>query len=346
MIQSNQSPLTEPDSPPHATPPDSRRAHPYRAFIIRAGLGVAVVAALLWDYDARPVFRILSRERPACFAITVVLYLGGQVLCAYRWQQLAEILKIRGRFPEFVAFTFVGMFTNLFVPGLLAGDAARAIYLGRPRNRMGEAIASIVADRAVGLLGLFWLAAASAIFLNYAPLPPSVITPTILVGALALVGYLAAPLLARLIHRMPRPIRRAGGIIAPYLHRPVTLLIPIALSVALQTILAVGQYSLAVGLGLSAPLSLFLLCVPIANVVASLPLTLNGLGIRESAYLVLFGMAGMHRDDAIALGLLWFAATVVSGLTGGIAFVTTPAPTALPKAVGIAPSTPSPDVTR
>jgi uncharacterized membrane protein YbhN (UPF0104 family) len=310
--------------------------------MIRAGLGLAVVVALLWHYDARPVFRILSRERPAYFAITVALYLTGQVLCAYRWQQLAEILKVHARFSEFVAFTFLGMFTNLFVPGLLAGDAARAIYLGRPRNRMGEAIASIVADRAVGLVGLFWLAAASAIFLNYAHLPSSVITPTILVGALALGGYLASPLLARLIHLMPRPIRRAGGIVAPYLHRPGTLLIPIALSVALQTILAVGQYSLAKGLGLSVPLSLFLLCVPIANVVASLPLTLNGLGIRESAYLVLFGMAGMRKEDAIALGLLWFAATVVSGLTGGIAFVTTPAPAALPKAAGIAPSPPLP----
>jgi uncharacterized membrane protein YbhN (UPF0104 family) len=203
---------------------------------------------------------------------------------------------------------------------------------------MGEAIASIVADRAVGLLGLFWLAAASAIFLNYAPLPRSVITPTILVGALALLGFLASPIFARLIPLMPRPIRRAGGIVAPYLHHPGSLLIPIAFSVALQIVLAVGQYSLALGLGLSAPLSLFLLCVPIANVVASLPLTLNGLGIRESAYLVLFGMAGMGKDDAIALGLLWFAATVISGLTGGIAFVTTPAPSAAPKAV--APSTP------
>ena len=66
--------------------------------------------------------------------------------------------------------------------------------------------------------------------------------------------------------------------------------------------------------------------------VASLPLTLNGLGIRESAYLVLFGMAGMGKDDAIALGLLWFAAMVIAGLTGGIAFVTTPAPSAVPKA--------------
>jgi hypothetical protein len=340
MTQPTQSPLNQPDAPPPATTADSRPAHPYRAFTIRAGLGVAVVAALLWHYDARPVFRILSRERPECFAAAVAIYLGGQFLCAYRWQLLAEMLKVYATFWEFVAYTFLGMFTNLFVPGLLGGDAARAIYLGRPRNRLGEAVASVVVDRAVGLVGLFWLAAASAIFLNYAPLPRSVITPTILVGALALFGYLGSPLIARLIPVMPRPIRRAGGMVAPYLHHPERLLIPITLSIALQMALAVGQYALAVGLGMNTPLSLFLLCVPIANVVASLPLTLNGLGIRESAYLVLFGMAGMGKDDAIALGLLWFAAMVISGLTGGIAFVTTPAPSALPKAVGSAPSTP------
>ncbi len=281
---------------------------------------------LLWRFDARPVFRIFARERPPYFASAVALYLAGQVMSSYRWKLLAAILKVHASFSDFVAYTFLGMFTNLFVPGLLAGDAARSIYLGRPRNRMGESIASVVADRLVGLLGLFWLAAFSAIFLNYAPLPPSVVTPTILVGALALGAYLASPLLARLIHLMPRPIRRAGGIVAPYLHHPTALLAPIALSVALQITLAVAQYLVAAGLGLGAPLTLFILCVPIANVFASLPLTLNGLGLRESAYLVLFGMAGMGRDDAIALGLLWFAVMVVSGLTGSIAFVTTPAP--------------------
>ena len=322
-------------TPPRpATAPESRPAHPYRAFTIRAGLGLAVVAALLWHYDARPVFWILGRERPAYFASAVAIYVAGQALCGYRWQLLARILKVHARFSEFVAYTFVGMFTNLFVPGLLAGDAARAIYLGRPRSRMGEAVASVVADRAVGLLGLFWLAAAAAIFMNYAPLSSSVTMPTILVGALALGGYLGSPILARLIHLMPRPIRRAGNIVAPYLHHPTALLIPIALSIALQMTLAFSQYLLAAGLGLGAPLSLFILCVPIANVFASLPLTLNGLGIRESAYLVLFGMAGMRKDDAIALGLLWFAVMVVSGLTGSIAFVTTPAPSAPESAAG------------
>jgi uncharacterized membrane protein YbhN (UPF0104 family) len=289
---------------------------------------VAVVAVLLWRYDARPIFRILSREQSAYFAAVVALYVAGQAMCAYRWQLLAAILKVRGRYPEFLAYTFLGMFTNLFVPGLLAGDAARSVYLGRRRGRMGEAIASVVADRGVGLIGLFWLAAFAAIFLNFAPLPSSIITPTVAVGAITLAGFLAAPLVARMIHLMPRPLRRAGGIVAPYLHHPAALIPAIALSVLLQITLAAGQYLLAVGLGITVPLSLFILCVPIANVFASLPVTLNGLGIRESAYLVLFGMAGMRKEDAIALGLLWFAITMVGGSTGAIAFVLTPAPVA------------------
>ena len=262
------------------------------------------------------------------FAVVIALYVAGQAMCAYRWQLLAAILKVHGRYREFLAYTFVGMFTNLFVPGLMAGDAARSVYLGRRHGRMGEAIASVVADRAVGLIGLFWLAAFTAIFLNFAPIPSSVIVPTIAVGAIAFAGFLAAPLVARLIHLMPRPVRRAGGIIAPYLHHPMTLIPAIALSILLQVTLALGQYILAAGLGLTAPLSLFILCVPIANVFASLPLTLNGLGIRESAYLLLFGMAGMRKEDAIALGLLWFAITMAGGLTGSISFVTTPAPVA------------------
>jgi hypothetical protein len=48
--------------------------------------------------------------------------------------------------------------------------------------------------------------------------------------------------------------------------------------------------------------------------------------VRETAYLMLFGMAGMSKADAIALGLLWFAATALGNLTGVVAFVLTETP--------------------
>jgi uncharacterized membrane protein YbhN (UPF0104 family) len=318
------------DARSHHTPEaPAPAAHPYRAFALRIGLGIGIVGFLLWRYDARPALRTLAHERMLYFGATVALYLVAQSISAWRWQLLAAVLNVRASVFECVRYYFICMFTNVFVPGLMGGDAARAFYLGRRSGKIGEAIASVVADRGYGLLSLLWFAALIALTMNHGTLTPEVIRPVVAIGLVAGAAYLASPLLARLIHLTPRPLRRALGIVAPYLHRPAAVFPAIVLSMVLQGLLAVCQYVLALGLGLHLSLSIFLLIVPISGVLASLPLTLNGLGLRETAYLFLFGMAGVSRDDAIALGLLYFAATMVGGLCGGIAFVTTAVPQAV-----------------
>ncbi len=304
------------------TPERARRGHPYRAYLIRAGVGLAVVAFLLAHYDARPILKILSHEGAAWFAAALALYIAGQVMSSWRWMLLAYALKLSGAWRDFVRFYFIGMFTNTFVPGLVGGDAARAFYLGKRYEKMGAAIAATLADRFYGLLALFWLAAFAVIVLGGNMMPPSVTRPTVIVGAIAFAGFLASPLVARVVEFLPHPIRRWGEIVLPYLREPQTTLVPILLSFVLQVTLAICQWLLARGLGLGAPLTLFIVVVPIANVFASLPITLNGLGVRETAYLFLFGLAGIRHEDAIALGLLWFAATTLGGLTGAVAFVT------------------------
>lgn len=298
----------------------------YRAFAIRFGLGFVIVGFLLWRFDARPALHLLARERALYFAAAIAIFLAGQFLCFLRWRLLAAALNLNSTFGVFIRYGFIGLFTNRFVPGIIGGDAARAFYLGRRHGRIGEAIASTVADRAYGLLGLFWFAALIAVTMNHGRLDPKVIRPIIIVGIVGLVGYFASPIIARLIHLTPRPIRRGLGILAPYLHRPTAVLPAIILSMLLQVLLAGCQYVLALGLGLHLPLSIFMLVVPVSGVLASLPLTLNGLGLREAAYLYLFGMAGMGREDAIALGLLFFLATMIAGMFGAIAFVTTEVP--------------------
>jgi glycosyltransferase 2 family protein len=303
----------------------TRKGHPVLGFALRAGAGLAIVTLLLWHYNLRPVLHQLARERPAFFLAVVAIYVAGQVMSAYRWNLLGAILKIPAPYIDYLRYTFIGMFTNVFVPGLVGGDALRAVYLGRRHQRMGDAIASVVADRIVGLIGLFWMAGIAAAALSV-KLPRSVTLPTIVVGAIALAGFVALPLIGKLAARMQTRIAAVAATIAPYLSRPLAMIPAVGLSIALQLSLAVCQWILARGLGLSAPLTLFVLCVPIANVFASLPVTLNGLGVRETAYLMLFGMAGMAKADAIALGLLWFAATALGNLTGVVAFVLTDTP--------------------
>jgi glycosyltransferase 2 family protein len=305
----------------------SSSAHQYAAVALRAGVGVAILILLLWRYDARTTLHIIRRERPEYFIATVAIYLACQVVSAYRWRLLAGVLNLRGPFSEFVRYYFIGGFTNRFTPGVLAGDAARAFYLGRRHDRMGEAIASTVADRGYGLLALFWFAAAIALAVNRGTLTPDLFRTVVAIGLISFAMYLASPLLVSVRHLMPRPIRRALGIISPYLSEPMAALPAIGLSMVIQTLLAVCQYVLALGLGLHLPVSIFLLIVPISAVITSLPFTINGMGLRETAYLYLFRTTGVSHGDAIALGLLLFAATMIGGLVGAIAFVATDLPT-------------------
>lgn len=286
-------------------------------------LSAALIACLIWRYGRGSLLHVLIQERPAYFLTAVLLYVAGQVMSAYRWQLLAGVGGLAGPFPEFFAFYFIGMFTNLFVPGLVGGDAARALYLSRRHSQLGKAAASVVADRGVGLVALTWLAATCAWLLGRGVLPIAILAPMIAGGSATILAYLVLPKLVALLRWAPGRLSRLVGVLVPYFASRAVLAPALFLSLALQVSLAVCQYLLAVGLNLEIPFWIFLLCVPAANFFASIPVTLNGLGLRESAYIYLFGLASVGKVDAIALGLLWFGATMAGGATGALAFLMT-----------------------
>ena len=305
----------------------SKRIRARFVFAIRLAAGILLVAFLLWHYDLRSSFQLIRRERPIFFLATVALYVAGQSMSAFRWQLVATINGLTGRYSDYLAYYFIGMFTNVFVPGLVGGDALRALYLGRRHKRIGQAFGSVIADRGIGLLTLFWLAAVAALCTTRVRLPDSVLRVTLSAGGISLIAYLAAPILANWVSRTNRFNRLLAPIIR-YLCRPIALMPAIALSALLQLALATCQYLLGIGLGLDIALATFVLIVPISNVIASLPITINGLGMREASYLVLLGMAGVQKEQAVALSLVYFAATLIAQFTGVFAFVLTPIPSA------------------
>ena len=193
---------------PGAEASASSSRHSYRNFALRAIVGIAIVTFLVWRYDARSILSLLARERPAYFAAAIGVYLLTLVLCAYRWRLLAAILRLDASFTDFLAFRFIATFANTLIPGVAGGDALRAIYLGRRTSRLGEAVASVLADRIVGLIGLFWLAAGAAIFLRERGLPSALTTLPILTGLIALAVFVASPLIIRFARLMPSRLSR------------------------------------------------------------------------------------------------------------------------------------------
>ena len=61
--------------------------------------------------------------------------------------------------------------------------------------------------------------------------------------------------------------------------------------------------------------------MPLVSLLAMLPLSLNGLGVREGSLVLLLAPYGVAAPAAVALGLAWFAMTLALGLVGGLVYL-------------------------
>jgi hypothetical protein len=211
---------------------------------------------------------------------------------------------------------------NVFVPGLVGGDALRAIYLGPRHQRLDEAVASVVADRGFRIVGFFWLAAAAAAELSAAVLP-SVRGPTIAVGLIALAGYIALPLLGNPAQRMPERIGVVRETVEPYLSRSLASGWAVVSSAILARALPMGCSRADWVSTDRLPCSC---CVSRSLTYSRPAVDVQWSGPARNRPSDAVRERGLGPSDAIALGLLSFAATALGNLTGLIAFVLTDTP--------------------
>jgi uncharacterized membrane protein YbhN (UPF0104 family) len=94
------------------------------------------------------------------------------------------------------------------------------------------------------------------------------------------------------------------------------------LALVSQGLIILLWYLLARGVHFTLPTSTFLWAVPLVSLSALLPVTFAGLGVREGVWLVLLSDSGIPPADVVAFSLLYFACTLLVGITGGLLFVT------------------------
>ena len=68
------------------------------------------------------------------------------------------------------------------------------------------------------------------------------------------------------------------------------------------------------------PVAALAVFVPLISLAGMLPISVNGLGIREALYLLLFGRIGVPADAAVSMAFLYFAVTLVASLPGGVVY--------------------------
>ena len=272
--------------------------------------------------DFGEIARFLRRADPLLLLAALVLYLGGQCLSAIKWGRLATAVGFREPVPRFVTYYFIGMFFNAFGFGTVGGDVVRALYLAGRTGRRGLALNTVVADRISGLLVLLGIALVSLVLLHQYELPAAVYWGVITFSSALLGSWRLLPRsLPRLLPAGNRLRRLVEEDLARYWNDGRLLLEVAALSAVFHLSQIGVLIILTRALRLDVPWSYCFILGPLVNILAAIPISMNGLGVREGGYVYFLAHIGVARDSAVAFALTWFAVVMLAGVVGGLVYL-------------------------
>ena len=287
---------------------------------LRIAVSLAIAVYILINVDRGDLRRALAGVRPGLFAAALLLYLGGQVLSAYKWAVLGRSVGLDRSLLDYTRFYFIGMFFNLFGPSTIGGDVVRALYLGDGRRRR-LALSSVLFDRASGLAVMMALGATALLLFPRYGFPWPLTLGIGGGGTALLLGWWMGPRLVRWLPERNRIRRQVENDLAPFWRDRRLLLRIAALSLAFHLTQVGVQWILARGVGTDLPASYCMIVYPVVSLMTALPVSVAGLGVREGGYLYFLTRIDVDDSIAVTLGLAWFTVTVLAGLLGGVLFL-------------------------
>jgi uncharacterized membrane protein YbhN (UPF0104 family) len=289
---------------------------------------VTLVAVLAWRLDWRQVGSAFAALDARLWLAAVGVYLLAQLASSFRWLLLARVLGLSGGPGRYLAYYFIGMFFNLVLPTSVGGDVVRAWYLARqagpepPTGRKTAAVLSVLADRANGLAVLMVVACLGLAF--YPVALPAWLTATVLgMGAAALAGLALLPALPYLRPWLPqRPaVQQVVDGTVLYLRHGKVLAVVTALSLFVQLASVVLVWLVGRGLGLAVPFPYYCILMSVVAVLTLLPVSVNGMGLREAGTVLLLAPLGVGEAQAVTLSILSFAVQAAASLGGSVVYL-------------------------
>jgi uncharacterized protein (TIRG00374 family) len=296
---------------------------------VRAIATVGLLALVFSQIDWSELGRALREGRWGYFAIAVGVMFVALACGGLRWHLLLRAAAVPTTPLRTLHAYAVGIFSNLFLPTSMGGDAARAWMIGRSGRNLAAAAATVVVDRLSAVACLFVLAWV-AVVAEPSEIPGELVVALAvitLVGTLALglAVVAAGPARARVARFVPSRARGALGeawratraSLAPNL-RTVQVL---ALGFVFQGLVVVELWALARAIRMDLALALAAVAVAIVLVVTMIPLSIAGFGLREGGYVLVLGAAGYGATQAALLSVLTFVALALASAPGALALL-------------------------
>ncbi|MBL9126385.1 MAG: flippase-like domain-containing protein [Verrucomicrobiales bacterium] len=293
----------------------------------------------VWRLGPAELGRTLVGVRPGWLAASIGLWGVTIVVGALRW---LWILRSQGLDPGFrrtLEISLVAHFFNSFLLGSAGGDVLKAYYAARvTRHRKTEAVTTVLLDRILGLFTMLGFAAAFIVpNLDLIRLHGQTqLLAVVVLGMFAAAGLVLwlslrggvsglFPSARDWVARLPMGAALGRGIDAGRsLGRHPGLVVRTVIGSTVLTFVCVLQLlTLVWGYGLDVAWMPLFFVVPAVICISALPLTPNGLGVRDNLYMYLLSLPqiGVSAGTAVAISLVAYACSLVWSALGGVLYL-------------------------
>ena len=289
----------------------ARKLNKILFFILKLVVSSSLLYFVLSNTGVEKVFAIIKTINPLAFIGVIFIYIASIYVSSIRWRLLLPE-EFKGK--RLFSFYLIGSFFNTFLPGIVGGDAVKTYYLYKETNKGSLSFASVFMDRYIGFISLMTIALISfAAGFEYVKgsliewLLPTIVF-SFLFGSFAIFRL-----------RLGKGIKALSefyGYFSEYSSQKALLIKTLMLSCAIQVMSILSMYIIALGLGQHIYLSYFFIFFPIIITISTLPISISGIGLREGAFVLLFGMAGVKPEMATAMSFAWFLSIASGGLAG------------------------------
>ncbi|MBN1884956.1 MAG: flippase-like domain-containing protein [Candidatus Krumholzibacteriota bacterium] len=302
---------------------------------LKIAVSAGLIAFLVARISPRTIASSLGRiDGPYLVAASAVFFLSS-LLGALQWRMLLDGGGVPLSFRRAFQLYFVGLFFNNFLPANVGGDAVKIFDVVHDGNDPHRVFAVTLLDRVAGITALCLLAlAASTALLPLGVIDNLPVYMLVFAGCILPVALLAANRrLSGGVRRLLGQIRFRGigeridsvvGHLGGFRAMRSLMIRAMLLAMTVQALRVATHVLVGRALGVTAgaeTLLGFYVIVPLLGLVMTLPISLNGLGVREGTGVVLFAGLGIAGSQAFLMEFITYVVQVAVSLLGGLFFL-------------------------
>ena len=303
----------------------------WASFTLRVTITLLLFAFLFKSLSWSTLLAAIARADHVFILLSLPVGALGLLVSAYQWQCLLRGEQIRAGLLKLVKLYLIGTGFSHFLPTGMGGDVVKAFYVGRESDNYAGSASAVVMTRLTGFFGM-QLVAFSALILWHAYFNRELILWAILLSLLvgSMIGgvVLLAAVLPGMMkkswtkNKMLASVIPVGNALIGAMKRPRLLASATLIGVVFWILSTLNYYVYAQALRLNVPFYFYFVAIPVASLVAFLPVTINGFGLRESAFVYIFATMHVSTASSLLLALLMDVQVLFFGVIGGFLYLT------------------------